>query len=253
VVGQRRVATGGVRDNLGVTVHDAAGVLTHLTELEQRDAELASQIDRVVGLLHRADDIRGRAETVSERLGAIPDELAAHERAEADALESELAARAELAAAERRVEDLARNRPAGEDARARAQREAVRAREALGDAVARAERTVADRAALFDDERTLRAEAEALAAAARDVASAINGLPRVSDSGRGAPGATLAELEEWGARAHAALFVVRGGLESERERIVNEASALGASVLGDELTGSSVALVRRRIEQALAR
>ena len=66
------------------------------------------------------------------------------------------------------------------------------------------------------------------------------------------PGTSLDELEEWGARAHAALFVVVGGLEGERERIVLEANALAAAALGEQTGAASVALVRRRLEQSLA-
>jgi hypothetical protein len=39
-------------------------------------------------------------------------------------------------------------------------------------------------------------------------------------------------------------------LETERERVVVEANVLGASVLGEQLGASSVALVRRRLESA---
>ncbi len=77
------------------------------------------------------------------------------------------------------------------------------------------------------------------------------GLERVSASGRDVPGDTLGELPGWAARVRAALFVVRGQLEGERERVVREANELGASVLGDPVTGASVALVRRRLEQTL--
>jgi len=63
------------------------------------------------------------------------------------------------------------------------------------------------------------------------------------------PGTSLGEIEEWGARAHAALFVVRGSLESERERLVLEANSLAAATFGDHGGGASVALVRRRLEE----
>ena len=105
--------------------------------------------------------------------------------------------------------------------------------------------------ALGSEEAALRAEAEGLAVEAAQVARAVAEVPRLSDSGRAVPGSSLAEIEEWGARAHAALFVVRGGLESERERVVQEANALAAAALGEQLAGASVALVRRRLEEAL--
>ena len=91
-----------------------------------------------------------------------------------------------------------------------------------------------------------------MAVEAQHVAREVAEVPRLSDSGRPAPGASLAEIDEWGARAHAALFVVRGGLESEREKIVLEAHALAAAALGEQSGGASVALVRRRLEESLA-
>ena len=97
-----------------------------------------------------------------------------------------------------------------------------------------------------------RAEAEGLAVAARETAAAILEVPSVSSSGRSRPGAGLAEIEDWGGRAHAALFVVRGGLEAERQLIVDEANVLAGTVLQEPLAGSSVALVRRRLESVLA-
>ena len=60
-----------------------------------------------------------------------------------------------------------------------------------------------------------------------------------------------ARINMYAARAHAALFVVRGGLENERERIVLEANSLAASALGEQGGGASVALVRQRLEASL--
>jgi hypothetical protein len=65
------------------------------------------------------------------------------------------------------------------------------------------------------------------------------------------PGSSLEGLADWGARVRAALFVVTGGLETERDRVVREAGELGASVLGEPPVGASVAVVRRRLEDAL--
>jgi hypothetical protein len=84
-------------------------------------------------------------------------------------------------------------------------------------------------AALARDEVALTAEADGLAVEARQVAAEVAEVPRLSDSGARAPGTSLDEIDEWGARAHAALFVVRGGLEGEREKVVLEANVLAAS------------------------
>lgn len=224
-------------------------VLSRTAELERRDGAVAARIDAVVELLRRVDEVRGRATEVREALAALPAELAVVERAEMEARDHEASARVDLAEAERRADEIARSRRAGDEARARAQRDVRRARQALLDAAARIERLLARRASLIDAERVLRAEADGLALAARDVAAGIAGTPRVSESGRAGPGGSLPEIEEWGARAHAALFVVRGGLEAERERIVSEAAALASAVLGEQVAGASVALVRRRLEQ----
>lgn len=230
----------------------AVSFLAHAVELQGRDNAAAARIDAVANLLRRADRLRERAVTLGASLSALPAELAQLDDAEAAARLREAAARRELTEAEHRVEELERTRRSGAQAKAQAKRELNTARQAVADAGAGIDRIVARRGSLLDDERGWRAEADRLAASAREVAAAIGETSGVSASGRTEPGTTLAELEEWGARAHAALFVVRHGLEDERQRIVNEANALGASVLGEELAGASVASVRRRLEEALA-
>jgi hypothetical protein len=228
-------------------------VLAHVDELEGRDAEIAARIEVVARLLRRVDTVRARATLVRARLAEIPGEQAAALAAEAEAGRREEEARAELAEAERRAEEVARSRRAGEETRAQAAREFGRAREALIDAGMGRDRALARRAALVDEEHALGTEGGGIVVSAAGTAAEIHELPRVSDSGRSVPGSSLADVEEWGARAHAALFVVRGGLEVERERIVVEAASLGASVLGEHFAGSSIALIRRRLEQALSR
>ena len=53
------------------------------------------------------------------------------------------------------------------------------------------------------------------------------------------------------ARATAEPDLVRSQLEGERDRLVREANELGGAVLGEQLAGSNIALVRRRLEEAL--
>ena len=77
----------------------------------------------------------------------------------------------------------------------------------------------------------------------------MNGLQRVSDSGRTPPGETLPELAAWADRVGAALLVVRGGLVAERERLLREAGELAAAALGEPLYGASVSMLRRRLEE----
>lgn len=234
-----------------MTDPSAAALLAHAEELHRRDEALAAGIEAVAELLGRADQVRSRAGAIIEALAALPEELVRNDEAQAEAQRREEGARGELAAAEQRMDEAAQSRRGGDEARAQAQRELTRAREELVDAEARSARIVARRAELLDSERVLRAEADGLAVAARDIATALRETPRVSESGRERPGEAPADLVEWGARVHAALFVVRGGLESERERVVSEAGALGAAVLGEQLAGASVAMVRARLEQHL--
>lgn len=244
--------TAGLRDNREVTSDPhTASLLAHAEELQRRDEALAAGIEAVAGLLARADGVRDRAASVLEALSTIPVELARNDEAEREARQRQDSAGREVADAEARADEVARTRRGGEEARAQAQRELTRAREQLADAGAAVGRLAARRQELLDSERALREEAAGLAVAAGAAAAEIGALPRVSASGRERPGTELPALVAWGARVHAALFVVRGGLESERERVVAEASLLGAAVLGEQIAGSSVARVRGRLEAHL--
>lgn len=235
-------------------MHDdpsADALLGHVAALQSLDEAVAAGIDAVADLLVRSDHVRERAAAVLEALAVLPRELARNDEAAAEARRREQVARAELAVAESRVEEAAASRRGGDEARAQAQRELTRAREQLADAGAAVVRIAARRNEIVDTEPALRAEGDGLAVAARGIAMEIRATPRVSVSGREEPGTALADLVAWGARVHAALFVVRCGLESERDRIVVEASALAASVLGEQHAGASVSLVRRQLETHL--
>ena len=105
---------------------------------------------------------------------------------------------------------------------------------------------------LREEQEACREQAADVVRLAHDVAGDIARLERLSESARTDPGQTLDSVEDWGARVRSALFVARGTLEQERERIVVEANALGSAVLGEPLGGSSATLVRQRIEAKLA-
>ena len=239
-----------VRDTWGVADDRSTELVAYVRELERRDLAVATLLDDVVGLLRRVDDVGARARRVRGALEAIPAEIERAERAERDARAREAEVRQELTDAEHRLEEAASSRRAGEDARAAAERAVRRAAVAAEDAAATVAAMRERLEALVRDEAALQAEGEGLAVEARHVAADVATAPRVSESGRAAPGSSPAELEEWGARAHAALFVVRGGLETERERIVLEANTLATAVLGEQVGGSSVALVRKRLEES---
>lgn len=222
--------------------------LSYVSELERRDADVAARLDAAVCVLRRVDEVRARADRVRTSLAALPREI---EQAEQAARAREAEARREHAEAETRLADAGRSRRTGQEARAAAERTVRRAEVVVTDAQAAVARTSERLRALEGDGRALRAEGEGLAVEAREVARDVSALPFLSDSGRTVPGASLQAIEEWGARAHAALFVVSGSLENERDRVVLEANALAAAALGEQVAGASVALVRRRLEESL--
>ena len=230
----------------------SSDLVTHARELERRDADVAARIDVVADVQHSVDELRDAAGRVRAGLEAIPDEIEHAELAERNALEREAAALSELADAERQLEEIAGSRrrvlPTPPPAASRR----------YGEQPSRPPTQPPPRSRLRERHEAvigkgvaLRAEAEALVAEAQEVAQRVFEVPRLSDSGRTEPGTSLSEIEEWGARAHAALFVVRGGLEREREQVVREANELAAAALGEQLAGASVALVRRRLEESV--
>jgi hypothetical protein len=227
----------------------AAEFLQLARELEGRDQELAARIDGVSTLLRDVDALKARATGVRHALDAIPGEIRQAEVDERDARVREAEALEQLAAAERAHDEVHRSKKASDEARERADRAVLRAEVTAADAttsVMRARHRLED---AIREEAVLRSEAEGLEVEARELARSVASEPRLSESGRSAPGSSLDEIEEWAARAHAALFVVRGGLDSERERLVVEANALASVVLGDYGGGASVSLVRQRIEE----
>ncbi|HEX6724410.1 MAG TPA: hypothetical protein VF073_04130 [Gaiella sp.] len=228
----------------------SADALAHAAELERRDTEIASELAIVRDLEERVGAIRGRVAALREALDRVPLEHEDLDRRRGAAEGAITAAHAEVERTGSRVASLESGRRTRDDELDRARKEAATARDTLADALAARTRIEERKAALDDEERALRAEGEALAQAAEVVADGVRDVRRVTESAGRAPGTSLAELEDWGSRVRPALFVARGTLETERERVVVEANVLGSSVLGEQLGASSVALVRRRLEAA---
>jgi chromosome segregation ATPase len=228
----------------------SAQALAHAAELERRDTEIANELDVVRGLEERVGAIRERVGVVREALERVPLERESLDRLRDEAEEAVTAARAEAERMAARVASLESGRRKRDDELDRARKEAATARDTLADALATRTRIDERGSALDEEGRVLRAEAGELTKAAERVAEDVRGVGRVTESAGRAPGTSLAELDEWGSRVRSALFVARGTLETERERVVVEANVLGASVLGEQLGTSSVALVRRRLESA---
>jgi chromosome segregation ATPase len=234
-----------------VAADHAASLLADAVELERRDQAVAEELDTIRLLADRIGAVRARAQEVSDALGQLPlerEDLAQrlHE-AHAEATRS----RDELARAEARVASLESSRRRREDELDRARKELATAQEAQRDTEARIARLGERSGELDAEQHALEAEGDRLVRAAVDAAAELRANGRVTDAAGREPGTTLAELDDWGGQARSALFVVRGTLETERERIVVEANALGSAVLGEPLGASSVALVRRRLEERL--
>jgi chromosome segregation ATPase len=232
-------------------VTDPAGSLAHAAELERRDEAVAARLEGVRALAGRTGSLRERAAATRSALDILPREL--DELAGRIAAGEAAAARArdELADAERRLAAVEGRRRRRDDELERARSEVETARQQLLDAERELDRLTTLRSSLRADLADRERERTALLAAAADVARELRAVPQLADPALAEPGGTLASLEEWGARARAALFVAQGTLETERERIVLEANALGTAVLGESLGGSSVSVIRRRVEERL--
>jgi len=229
----------------------AAEHLAHAASLERRDAAVAGELDVVRALAGRVGGLRGRAGEIRDALERIPAGLAELEARRRETETSALQARTELEAAEARVAELERARRQRPDELERARSEAATALALLADTESQLDRLDARSADLRAAEEALHRESGELAREAAAVAAEIRDVGRVTESAGNEPGEALADVEEWGARARSALFVAQGTLETERERIVVEANALGTAVLGESLGASSVAVVRRRLEERL--
>ena len=219
-------------------------VLAAAEELERRDGEQAAAVAKIADLARRTDELRLRSEELQSRLASIPDELAGLAPFEHEARASRIRLAAELAEAEHRA-------AAGKDAdaAARAVADAGRNLDAADERIAR---LVAQSEALRDEERCAREEASSVERDALVVAGELASAPRVAAAGVSGPAHGLEGVAEWAKRAHAALLVVRSGLEGERERTVREAAELGSSVLGEPVVLGSVATIRRRLQRELA-
>ncbi len=214
-------------------------------DLERRDAAVAAEIDRVARLADGAKEIAARADAIDVLLANAPAEHAAMDRAEAESLAHRRAAEVDLAVA------VANMKTAGRGV-VEAQRDLGHAQDAVRDAVARVDRIACTRATLVKSEGAARADVRQLVAQAQEIAGRLAELSRVSQSGRARPEPTLDGLHTWAARVRAALVVVRGQLDLERDRLVREANELGSVVLGEQLAGSSVELVGQRVRTMLA-
>jgi hypothetical protein len=210
-----------------------------LRELDRRDTELGARADELHGADAEVAAIRGRAEAIAAFFAAYP-EQDEHLRGAVQAARAELAAREDECREAQAAVDDARD----DEARALAKHALQRAGDHLVVAGAAVARALAAHDALDREASELPAELDRLEERARVVADAIVDVPR--------PGEGPAALVEWASRAHAALFVASGSVDTQRERVIREANELATAILGEPTYGSTVAQARARVESARA-
>jgi chromosome segregation ATPase len=213
-------------------------LLQFAAELERRDTDVAQALTDVERLQAEVEELRAHATAAAAFLDALPAALA--ERAADERSASDARDRAERAVREaEQVVEGARK----EGQRLDAERSLRRARDDLHAAELWVARARGAHAELERDGEVRRAEAEALAGRAVELAPQVRDVPTGS--------ADLDGALEWAARARGALLLEHSGLAREREEVVREATELLANVLGDPLTATAVAGVRKRLARAL--
>ena len=219
--------------------------LAFAAELEERDAALSDRIELLGELGRQVEEVRVRARAVAEALERLPRD---REQVLASLADAERELEAAQATHARALRDVERAR--GEDTQPAARRHEAHAATDLRTTEDRRERLVSRRDELARSEQAVTGEIDALDVRVRELAAELKSAPRVAAPDP--PERGLDGLADWGARAHAAVFVARSGLETERGRVVREASELAASVLGDPLAATSVAGIRERLEERLS-
>jgi hypothetical protein len=217
--------------------------LAFIRELELRDEQVAALLTQLDEVYARVESLRERSLDVEAFFTHLPGErtsaaVAVAETARALEMAEETAARA--------AAELSDAEESGKTERiAAARRFEVRARDAVSTAARLADE--ARTAAVLLEERAGAAEQEAatLEARARELAAALRDHPRLGAEVGSEPGAGLAGVSAWAARARAALLVARTALAAERDAVIRQANELGTLVLGEPLAASAAAVVRR--------
>ena len=222
------------------------GALDVVRELERRDDALGIAIAELEVLEAETEELRARAAAVEELRARLPDERRTLDLRIGESREELERRRAEERDAQAELE-LAEEK--GDRERlAEARRAVVRAQDAASSAAKRLERAERLFAELEDAAAAAERDAPTLEQRAAIDAGELEKVPRLAAPPRPEPG--LAAVVDWAGRARAALFVTRNATEREREAIVREANELGAATLGEPLFASSVAQLRRRLEES---
>ena len=219
-------------------------LVAYARELETQDTALADAIAEADALRTEVSELRARAQHAVYFLARLPQEREALAAGLADAEEELERRRREAAEAAARLE-----RAQKEEGVLAARRAVVRTRDAVTTAEGKAARLRGDADALEAEAEAIEAELPELERHAVELAERIRALHRASDPGVPEPGA--AGIAAWASRTEASVFVARGGLETERDRVIRQANELAASALGETLS-STVSRVREQLEQRLS-
>jgi hypothetical protein len=122
------------------------------------------------------------------------------------------------------------------------------ARDTLRDAEHRVERAHAERERLVLEEQEQRAAADRLVLEVQPLAGTLAATPRLATE---PPGPGLDGVLEWTSKARGDLLVAHAGLDTERDKVVREATELVASALGEPLPGNGVAGVRGQLMRSI--
>lgn len=216
-----------------------ARALADVRRLAERDRELAAALGELRALDEEVEAVRGRAAEIEAFFASYAAEEA-RRRAETAEAQAELERR--LAEQQRSTAEVEAARD--DEERAAAQRRAARAADRVETEQTRLTRA---RQAVAEFERTaevLPGELAELEVRARRVSQAVPEVPSSPSGPR--------ELVEWASQARARLFVTAGRLETERERVIREATELGTALLGEPVYGATAEQVQQRVEATAA-
>ena len=221
-------------------------LLRIVDELERRDEQAAAALREIEELQREVEETRARGGAIAGFLASFPGALAARESEERSADESRAAAATALAEAEAALAEAEKR--GREDAQLAAERAAQHARDALRDAEHRVDRAHAERERLVLEEQEQRGDGERLVLRVQPLAETLAANPRIATD---PPGPGLDGVLEWASRARGDLLLAHAGLDTERDKVVREATELVASALGEPLPANGVAGVREQLTRSI--
>ncbi len=229
-----------------------AADLDRMRDLAARDRELSGETDEIERLTRATAEVRGRAGELVAAIAAVPAETTALEALRAEAARRMEEAGVAHAQARASLEAAAGSRRDREHRLAEAKADEEAAAQAVEDARRNVARIEERLAALDDRHAQLEQERAALQERTAALANEVEATHRVAGADLANVPGDLADLDEWGVKARAALLVARGSIATERERLLAEAGVVAAAALGEDVLGLSVALLHQRVEQATA-